>query len=133
MTISPEQIQANIAATQARRQAARDRDLAKRDAERAERKRHPYEAYNGKLVGFVVHTKKGFKPFIGNPIPDLYDSFIGPTLIRSQPPQETLEQALAFLSAERNNLALILEKPVPGASVSVGYVHWLSDMLAAQA
>lgn len=132
MTVSPEQIAASIAATQARRRAARERDIAKREAERAARPGNPYEQYNGKLVGFVVHTRKGYKPFIGQPVPDLYDSFIAPTFIRSQAPQETLEQAVAFLSAERDNLALILEKPVPGASVSVGYVHWMSDMLAAQ-
>lgn len=126
MTISPEQIQANIAATQARRQAARERDIAQREAAR----RHPHEAYIGKLVGFIVSTRKGYKPFIGRPIPDTYDSFIN--VVGSQEPQETLEQAQAFLVAERDNLALVLEKPVPGRSESVGYMHWLSDMLKAQ-
>ena len=135
MTISQEQIAANIAATQARRQAARDRDIAKRDAERAEqaeRNRHPYEQYSGKLIGFVVHTRKGYyKPFIGRPIPaDPNDSFIN--VVGSQDPQETLEQAVAFLSAERGNLALVLEKPVPRASEGAGFMHWLSEMLAAQ-
>jgi hypothetical protein len=134
MTISPEQIAANIAATQKRRQAARERTIAEREAERIAA-RHPYEAYNGKLIGFVVHTRKGYKPFIGRPIPDLYDSFISniDPAFRSQKPQETLEQALAFLTAERDNLALILEKPVPHPNPNVGYVHWLAEMLAAQA
>lgn len=129
MTISPEQIQASKDATQKRRQEARERDLAKREAER-EASRHPHEAYIGKLVGFVVHTRNGFKPFIGRPIRDIYDSFIH--VIGTQPPQATLEQALAFLTVERDNLALVLEKPVPGVVESIGYMHWLNDMLAAQ-
>jgi hypothetical protein len=127
MAISEDEIQASKDATQKRRQEARERNIAKREAAR----RHPHEAYFGKLIGFVVHTRKGYKPFIGQPIPDGgRDSFI--SVRYSQPPQETLEQAVAFLSAERDNLALVLEKPVPGATESVGYQHWLTDMLAAQ-
>lgn len=135
MTISPEQIQANIAATHKRRQEARQRDIAKREAERIERERlarHPYEEYSGKLIGFVVHTRKGYKPFIGQPIPaDPHDSFI--SVRGSQAPQETLEQAIALFAPDRDKLALVLEKPVPRASEGVGYMHWLAEMMAAQA
>lgn len=134
MRPSDEQIAANKAATHKRRQEARERAIAKRDAEReAERIAaiHPYEQYSGKLIGFVVHTRKGYKPFIGQPIPaDPRDSFI--SVRGSQAPQATLEQALAVFAPDRDKFALVLEKPVRRASEGVGFMHWLAEMLKAQ-
>lgn len=59
MTITPEQIAANIAATHARRQKTREEAQAKAQAEQAQRaqKSEPFAQYNGKLIGFVVREE----------------------------------------------------------------------------
>jgi hypothetical protein len=51
-------------------------------------------------------------------------------VIGVQPPQETLEAAMAFFAPDRDKLALVLEKPVPTHG-RMG--HWLAPMLTGQA
>ena len=130
MTISPEQIAANIAASQAHRRAARERDLAKREARRLEREVGRFPEYNGKLIAFVVKTRKDlYKPLIGRPFnsPGDHDSVVN--VIGEHPAQESLEQALALFEPDRDKLVLILTKLVPTRGIMQ---HWLAPMLAAQ-
>lgn len=127
--LTQEQIAANIAATRARRSAATHAQRAAARERRAIDQRERYPEYNGKLIGFVVHTKRGFKPFIGRPIdsPGDRDSLVH--VIGSQQPQETLDAALAFFAPDRDKLALVMQKPVPNG-LMMG--HWLASMLGAQ-
>jgi hypothetical protein len=126
MLTSPEQIAANIAASQARKAAARTVAAAK-----AIPPPHRFANVSGKLIGFVVKTRhEKFKPFIGKVIvmeDDHNDALIH--VVGEQPPQNTLPEALAFYAPDKNAFAMILEQPVPSGGM-MG--HWLSHMLSFQ-
>lgn len=122
-TATAEQIAANIAASRLRRYLQNQQREQQRVAAA-----EPYAAYNGKLIGFVVHTKRGFKPFIGRPInsPGDRDSLVW--VVASQDAKETLAEALYCFAADQE-LMLILPRPVPHSGM-MG--HWLNPMLAEQ-
>lgn len=132
MTTSPEQIAANIAASHARKQLHRERQQQIKVVEQQRQavEAEPYAQYNGKLIGFVVKTRHGrFKAFLGRPINSEGDRDSIVTVIGSQEPQETLEEALAFFAPDLNKFALVLKQPVKSGGM-MG--HWLAPMLAAQ-
>lgn len=129
-TATAEQIAANIAASRLRRylqnQQREQQRIAAKRKEQADAE--PYAEYNGKLIGFVVHTKRGFKPFIGRPInsPGDRDSLVW--VVATQDAKETLAEAL-YCFASDQELVLVLPRPVLNSAM-MG--HWLNPMLAVQ-
>lgn len=124
--ITPEQIEANKAATRLRREQRR---AEQRQAARPQPDER-YPEYNGKLVGFIVKTRHDkYKPFIGRTTnsPGDNDSIV--VVVGEKPPQETVEEAIALLETIHTHLVLLLKIPVPTHGM-MG--HWLAPMLACQ-
>jgi hypothetical protein len=126
MPTSPEQIAASIAASHARKAAARKVAAAK-----VVPPPHKFADVDGKLIGFVVKTRhEKFKPFIGKVIvmeEDPSDALVH--VVGEQPPQDSLPEALAFYAPDKNAFAMVLEQPVPSGGM-MG--HWLGHMLSFQ-
>lgn len=119
---SPEQIAANIAASHARKAAARKAEVQPPNR---------FADVDGKLIGFVVKTRhEKFKPFVGKVIvmADDHDDAIV-YVVGEQPPQDTLPEALVIFDPDRDALAMVLEQPVPSGGM-MG--HWLRHMLSFQ-
>lgn len=123
---TPEEIADNIARSQARKAAARERQaVAKREAER-----HPQEAWNGKLVGFIVHTRKDkFKPIVARVYNSHGDNDSMLHAVASQDPMETLDEARAcFLSDKETEFERVFLNPVKSGGMMGS---WLNVLLAA--
>lgn len=86
------------------------------------------DAWNGKLVGFVVETRKGeFKPFIGRCIAMHEDDDCLIHVVGSQMPQETIHHALAFYAPDNDKFERVFKEPQESGGM-MG--HWLRPMLA---
>ncbi|MBS3648790.1 hypothetical protein KEU06_09250 [Pseudaminobacter sp. 19-2017] len=82
-----------------------------------------YDQYQNKLVGFVVETRRGmFKPLIGKCIESDGDDDCFISVIGNQPPQETLDQALAFFAPDQDKFVRVFTKPNKSGGM-MG--HWL--------
>lgn len=123
-----EEIAANIARSQARKAAARERQkIANAKLVRAP---HPHAAWEGKLVGFIVRTRKDmFKPIVARVslFMDDHDGFLVP--VAEQPSKEALEDARACFDGEgRNGVDHVFLDPIPSGG-AMG--SWLSQLLPA--
>ncbi|RUW56834.1 hypothetical protein [Mesorhizobium sp. M8A.F.Ca.ET.021.01.1.1] len=89
-----------------------------------------FDSYKDQLVGFVVETRKGkFKPFIGTCIESDGDDDCVIYVNGSQPPQDTLEAALAFYDPDLAKFKRVFRKPVkPGGEMG----HWLLQMVRSE-
>jgi hypothetical protein len=123
---TPEEIAANIAASHARRAASRERvEEKKREAER-----HPQEAWHGKLVGLIVHTRKDkYKPFVASVYNSHGDNDSMISTVGSQNAMDTLEEARACLLADKETeFERVFLNPVKSGGM-MG--TWLNELLAA--
>jgi hypothetical protein len=89
-----------------------------------------YSTYKDQMIGFVVETRKGkFKPFIGTCIESDGDDDCVIFVSGSQPPQDTLEAALAFYDADLAKFKRVFRKPTkPGGEMG----HWLIQLVHAE-
>lgn len=123
---TPEEIADNIARSQARKAAARERQAAaKREAGR-----HPQEAWHGKLVGFIVHTRKDkFKPIVARVYNSHGDNDSILHTVADQDAADTLEEARArFLEDKETQFERIFLNPVKSGGMMGS---WLNVLLAA--
>lgn len=130
---TPEEIKANIAASQARKEKARQRDAdarAERERLRLEAARHPQEEWHGKLVGFIVRTRKGkFKPIVAKVFNSEGDRDSILFTVGAQDSMDSLDEARdCFLSDSETEFERVFLNPVAGAGM-MG--NWLNQVLAA--
>lgn len=89
-----------------------------------------FEGYKGKLIGFVVETRKGmFLPIIGRCIESNGDDDCMIAADFTHARVETLDEALVALDAEADKLVRVFRKP---ASAGGLMGNWLWPLVKAE-
>jgi hypothetical protein len=92
-----------------------------------ERENPAFPDLNGKYVGFIVHTKRGYKPCIGTPIasPGDNDSFIH--VVASREAFGTPEEALATFETCGVELVRVFKTPTTPGGMMGHWLRWLIE------
>ncbi len=129
-TATPEQIRENIEKSKRRNEAQKRADVLMKSTKPAKVSPvHPYAHLDGKLVGFIIKTRKDkYKPILGRVSTFFDDDDANLVMIGEREPQETLEAAQELFKTIGDFEYIYCPNPVKSGGI---FGTWLSEIIKA--